>query len=424
MGIMDMDPQDGQIGGARLWRNGDYRVLWVGQTCSLVGSQSSWIAYPLLILALTGSPARAGIVSFASWVPYVLFQLPAGALVDRWHRKRTMVVCDAVRSAALASVVVALLGSWLSFWQLVLVAFVERTMSVLFAPAEKAALSRIVPRDQLAGAVAQNDARENLAGVIGPPLGGALFGIARLAPFALDAASYLVSLVMILALRTPLAPEPIIQRRPIRSEIGEGLRFVWRIPFLRASLLQAMGTNVTWSALVLTLIVIARDGGASSGQVGLMLAVFALGGLLGSVISGTILRLLHAPTVVIGSVWYWAALVSLMTLTTNPFVLGLIGGSALALSPAWNGAVVGLTMRLTPDRLQGRVAAVDALVSFGLRPFAMLAVGFILEAVGGQETIVLIALWTAVVAILSTASRGLREAPEIAERPVNAQPAR
>lgn len=237
-----------------------------------------------------------------------------------------------------------------------------------------------------------------------------------MAPFALDAASYLVSLVMILALRTALALEPITQRQRIRSEIGEGLRFVWRIPFLRASLLQAMGTNVTWSALVLILIVVAHDGGASSGQVGLMLAVFALGGLLGSVISGTILRRLQAPTIVIGSVWYWAALVSLMTLTTRPFVLGLIGGSALALSPAWNGAVVGLTMRLTPDRLQGRVAAVDALVSFGLRPFAMLAVGFILEGVGGQETIVLIALWTAVVAILSTASRGLRQAPEIAER--------
>src|SRR5437764_7472248 len=114
----------------------DYTLLWIGQTFSLIGSSSSWVAYPLLVLALTGSPARAGIVSFASWLPYVLFQLPAGALVDRWHRKRTMVVCDAVRSAALASVVVALIGGWLSFWQLVLVAFVGRTQSVVLAPAE------------------------------------------------------------------------------------------------------------------------------------------------------------------------------------------------------------------------------------------------------------------------------------------------
>jgi MFS family permease len=199
---------------------------------------------------------------------------------------------------------------------------------------------------------------------------------------------------------------------------------VWRIPFLRASLLQAMGTNVTWSALVLALIVVARDGGASSGQVGLMLAVFALGGVIGSVVSGSILRRAPAPLIVLGSVWCWAGLISLMALTTNPLLLGAIGGLALALAPAWNGAVVGLTMRLTPGRLQGRVAAVDGLLSFGLRPFAMLAVGFIIEAVGGQETVALIAAWTTAVAALSTASGALRQAPEVLERSGEAQPAR
>lgn len=121
--------------GVALYRNRDYALLWIGQTLSLVGSQTSWIAYPLLVLSLTGSATRAGVVGFASWIPYALFQLPAGALVDRWHRKRTMLICDGLRALALASIVVALPLGLLSFSQLVAVAFVERTLSIFFEPA-------------------------------------------------------------------------------------------------------------------------------------------------------------------------------------------------------------------------------------------------------------------------------------------------
>ena len=389
----------------------DYTLLWIGQTFSLIGSSSSWVAYPLLVLALTGSAAKAGIVSFASWLPYVVFQLPAGALVDRWHRKWTMAVCDALRAAALASVAVALALGQLVYWQLVIVAFVERTLTILFAPAETAALSRIVPPAQISAAVARNDARENTAGVVGPPLGGLLFGVARLAPFAVDAASYLVSLVTVLALRTPLAPEPVEKRTRLRQEVGEGVAFIWRIPFLRATALQAMGTNVTWSAAALALIVVARKHGASGGEVGAMLALFGLGGVAGSAASGPLLRTIKTPVLVIGSVWYWGGLVSLLVLTTNPFLLGAIAGAALFLAPAWNGAVVGFRIRVTPDRLQGRVHAVEALLSFGARPFAMLATGFLLDGLGGRSTLGIIAAYTIGIALLSTASPALRQMP-------------
>src|SRR5205085_2174134 len=211
----------------------------------------------------------------------------------------------------------------LVYWQLVTAAFVERTLAILSAPAETAALSRIVPPAQISAAVARNDARENTAGVVGPPLGGVLFGVARLAPFAVDAASYLVSLVTVLALRTPLAPEPVEKRTLLRQEVGEGVAFIWR----------------------------------------------------------------------------------------NPFLLGTIAGAALFLAPAWNGAVVGFRIRVTPDRLQGRVHAVEALLSFGARPFAMLATGFLLDGLGGRATLGLIAAYTIGIALLSTASPALRQMP-------------
>src|SRR5918996_5177477 len=90
-----------------LWKNRDYMLLWSGQTISIIGTHVSQIAFPLLVLALTHSPAQAGFVAAARSLPYLLFTLLAGALVDRWNRKVTMILCSAVSALALGSVVVA-----------------------------------------------------------------------------------------------------------------------------------------------------------------------------------------------------------------------------------------------------------------------------------------------------------------------------
>ena len=227
---------------APLRRNRDYLLLWGGQTASQIGSNSSALAYPLVALALTGSPARAGIVGAANWLPYVLFQLVAGALVDRWSRRTTMLVSNGLNALALGSLPLAYFLGDLSFWQLAAVAFLDRTLSTFFTPAETSALARVVPLNQLPEAVGRNDAREHLASILGPPLGGALFGLAIYAPFAADAASYGISFASTAALVTPLEPPPRTAMR-LRAELADGLRFVWRVPFLRASILGAPGTN-------------------------------------------------------------------------------------------------------------------------------------------------------------------------------------
>jgi MFS family permease len=394
-----------------LRRNRDYTLLWTGQTLSLIGTSSSALAYPLVALALTHSPARAGIVGAANWLPYALFQLAAGAYVDRWNRRTTMLVCDGLNALALASLVIAYPLGVLSFWQLVAVAFVDRTLSTFFAPAESAALARIVPPERLSEAVGRNDAREHLSTLLGPPLGGALFGVATYAPFAADAVSYGLSFGCVAAVRTPLAAAHV-ERRPLRAEIAAGLRFIWRVPFLRASLLQATGTNLTWSAVTLTLVLVTRAHGASGAEIGAMLALMGVGGLFGSAASRSLLARFSLPAIVVGSVWLWTAAIALLLTSTNAFVLGALVGAALFLAPTWNGAVVGATMRLTPDELRGRVAAGDALLSFGLRPLAFLGVGYLDETAGGRTTLATVAAWTLLIALLSTLSPSLRHAPE------------
>ena len=143
-----------------------------------------------------------------------------------------------------------------------------------------------------------------------------------------------------------------------------------------------------------------------------MFALLAVGGILGSIASPFLLRRVSPGHMVLGSVWWWGIVVSLLTLTTNPFVLGAGAGAALFTAPALNGTVVGLRIRLTPHRLQGRVQAVDALLSFALRPFGFLLTGYLLDWLGGRETIAVIGAWALLAAALTTLSPALRHPPD------------
>src|SRR5439155_1400637 len=209
-----------------LYRHRDFMILWTSQVLSTVGTRVSGIAYPLLVLALTQSPTQAGIVAFAQTLPFLLLFLPAGALVDRWDRRLVMLICEAGRGLALGSVAVAALLGSVTVAQLVIVAFVEGSLFVFFDLSEGAALPRLVHENQLPSAIAQNQARTQGADLVGQPLGGALFSVARAAPFLFDAVSYLVSLGTLLLIRTPLQGARPAAESDLRREIAEGLRTV------------------------------------------------------------------------------------------------------------------------------------------------------------------------------------------------------
>ena len=127
---------------ARLWRNGEFLRLWLGQTVSSVGSGIVKLAAPLLVLALTESSAMAGLVGGALTFPMVILGLPAGALVDRWDRRRVMIVCDVLRSLAVASVPLAWLLGTLSPWHLLAVALALGSAQSFYSIAQLAAAER------------------------------------------------------------------------------------------------------------------------------------------------------------------------------------------------------------------------------------------------------------------------------------------
>jgi MFS family permease len=394
-----------------LWRNRDFQLLWIGQAASALGSRASTIAYPLLVLALTGSPADAGIVGFAATIPYLVLQLPAGVLVDRVDRRRAMLACDAGRLVILAGVAAAVATGRSPLWLLVLTALSEGCLTVVFNLAELSAIQLLVPSEQLEPALAQNEARVRGAGLAGQPLGGFLFGLGRAVPFAGDAISYGVSLVTLAAIRRPMIAAEIEERRHPWTEMVEGLRWLWRQPFLRSTTLIVAASNGLFQAVTLAVIVVAKAHGASSAVVGIILAGWGVGGLAGAAGAAWLGRRLPAAAVVIGANWVWAALLPVVALVPEPLAIGAAGAGMAFVGPAWNVVLGSIEMRLTPAALLGRVQAVQMTAAFGAIPLGSLIGGFLLDWLGPEEAVWALAGCMLVVAVVATLTPSVRRPP-------------
>jgi predicted MFS family arabinose efflux permease len=396
---------------APLRRNRDFLLLWSGLVVSTLGSRISATAYPLLVLALTGSPADAGLVGFFAGLPYLVVQLPAGAFVDRVDRKQLMLACDAGRALALVSLVVALWLGELALPQIAVVAFLEGSLFVLFNLAETAAVRQVVPPEQLPQALGQNEARNRGAAMAGYPLGGFLFALGRSVPFLVDALSYLASIATLLLIRRPFQEERRAEeRRHLLREIGEGIAWLWRQPFLRTASLLVAGSNFLFQALVLVLIVIAQDNGASSTVIGVMLAGAGVGGVLGSLSAPWLQRRISGRVVVIGANWVWALFVAPIAFVGNPYVLGALFAAMAFVGPAWNVVIGAYQLTMTPEHLLGRVSSAELVLAYGAIPLGSLCAGLLLEGLGTTGTAIAIAAFMLVLAVLATASPAVRGA--------------
>ncbi|MEU2665525.1 MFS transporter [Micromonospora sp. AMSO12t] len=393
-----------------LRRNRDFQLFWIGSAISAFGSRASSIAYPLLVLALTGSAADAGIVGFAATLPYLLLQLPFGALADRSDRRRVLLVADASRGLVLAAVAAAVVLDWVSLPWLVLAAFVEGALTVLSGAAEPAAVRHLVHPDQFPNALAQQEARDRAAMLAGQPVGGALFAVGRAVPFVFDALSYLASLVALLLIRKPMQEprERVPRRPPFRSEILRGLTWLWRRPFFRNASLLVAGSNFLFQALTLVLIVRATQQGASPFMVGVILAGAGVGGVLGAAAAPRIRRALSLPAVILLTHWVWAVMLPVFAVLTEPVLVALLFAAVAFVGPVWNVAVVAARVAATPDELQGRVTTASKLASYGAIPLGSLVAGWVIEMTGATWTAVAISVAMVLLAVLATASPAIR----------------
>lgn len=394
-----------------LRRNRDFTLLWSGQVVSTVGTQVSALAFPLLVLGLTGSPRDAGLVGFARGLPFLLLFLPAGVYVDRWDRKLIMLISDAVRALALGSVALWLvLGRPPLAW-LAVVAFVEGTLFMFFQLSENAALPHVVAREHLPQAIARNQARQQGAKLAGAPLGGILYGISHLLPFAADAVSYAVSFVSLLFVRPTFQAPRARKERHLRREVTDGMRWLWGQRFMRTVTGLVTVSNFVHQALSLVLIVRARELGASPGLIGVMLAIGGVGAIAGAIVAPTVQRLVSPPRVVLGSLWIWVAQMLGIALAPSPLVIGVIAAAGFVTGPVFNTTVGSYTYALVPEEIYGRVSAAGGLFASGSVPLGALFAGFLLSAAGARPALLVLTAILLVLAILGSAARDLRSAP-------------
>jgi MFS family permease len=393
-----------------LWRNRDYMLLWTGQLVSQLGSGVSQIAYPLLILALTHSPAKAGIAGALYSLPYLVLSLPAGALVDRWDRKRVMILCDAGRCAALGSIPIAYVLGHLTLAQLYITTATEGSLFVLFNIAEVACLPRVVPGPQIPTASAQNEGGTVATLLVAPPLGGILFALARSIPFAVDAVSYAASVISLSLIETTFQGERTAQRRSLRTEIMEGVRWLWGQKLIRFMAFLTGGLNLTGAASFLPVIVIAQHQGASPAAIGLILSIGSVGGLLGAFLAPRIQRKFGFGQVIVSCVWLGALIYPLLIVAPHPVLLGVVMAGMFVTSPIYNAVQFGYRLQIIPDELQGRVNSVFRLIAFGFQPLGAALSGVLITAIGAQHTVAAFALVGVGLALATTANANVRNA--------------
>ena len=398
-----------------LRRNRDFVLLQTGQGLSTLGSQCSALAYPLLVLALTGSAAMAGLVGFARVVPYPMFGMVAGLIVDRYDRRKLMLLSDFVRTAALASLVIALGLGRLGLIQIVVVAFVEGVMFVLFNVAEIAALRSVVPTQQMATAAVGEQARLSVVESAGPPLGGLLFELGQALPFLFDACSYAFSTLSLLAIRSPFREEPSVKpSEGVSSRFTEGLRWLWGQRFLRACALLFAGTNFVFEALLLVLIIVASQHGLSGFGIGLLVA--GLGGctLVGAALATRLHSRLSMRALVLFLLWSQVTIAAFLV-QPRVYVLAAALVPFCLVTPAVNAAVIGYRVAVVPDQLTGRVNSIARTVALTASPLGPLVAGLLLASLSSRETVGLLLSVIVILALIATTSASVREAPSLDE---------
>jgi MFS family permease len=394
-----------------LLRNHDFTVLWLGQTISELGSRMSMFVFPLLAWALTHSAMWAAAAESAHILGMVATLLPAGVFADRTDRRRLMRTASAVGLVLYTSLVVAQLTVGISIGHLLVVAALTGAGAGLFAPAETSAVRTVVPDEHLSTALAQNQARQHIASLVGGPLGGALFSIARWVPFAVDAVTYAASWVLLGRIRTDLSAVESGPRPRMRHSLVEGFGFIVHRAFFRVLLVWSALVNLLVNALFFVAILRLLEGGFAPVQIGLVETSVGLFGVLGAVVAPWLIARTRTGTLTVVIAWSFVPLAVPMVFWNNPAVVAAALSAGLFLNPAGNAGIGAYRMALTPPDLQGRVQSTSQFTSMLTMPLSPLLAGSLLAGLGGATAIGALIALTALVALIPTLSTSVRSVP-------------
>jgi len=361
----------------------DFWVFWGGQSISNLGSSVTLFALPLLVYKLSGSALNLGISTAADMLPYLLFGLVLGAWMDRVDRKRWMILTDIGRALVVASIPVAFALGILTVWWIYAVGFIHSTLKIMFDTGEFAAIPSLVDRSDFVTANGRIQASYSGASVIGPFLAGVLVAVVPISTLMLvDAASFLISVVSLVAIRGSFNEEPseTTERRHILQDVKEGLGYVLRHPVLRNISIMMALVNFIGTTTYAQLVLFGQTQlGASYTQVAWLYTASSAGVVVMGLLAGTFRKRWSFSVVALGALmlsglltvvfsqmrWFWPALV----------VWGLAGGLGIL----FNINTSSLRQSIVPNHMLARVMSIASVLAWSAIPLGSVLGGFAIQ---------------------------------------------
>lgn len=360
-------------------------------TASVVSNLGDGIllgALPLLTAGLTRDPVAVSAVTAFTWLPWLLFSLPAGVIVDRVDRRRLMVAMDVVRALVVATLAAMVALDLATLPLLFGLAFAMGTAETLFDNGAQTILPALVPAASLARANGRLFAAEVTANqFVGPPLGSALFVAAAAVPFGIDAATFAVSGLLLATLPGSYRAGATADRKSLRHDIAAGLRWLWSHRVIRSFAIGAALLNVTFTAAASLLVLFAQDElGIGDSGFGVLLAAMAVGSTAGSLLAGGVVDRLGPRRAVLVAVTLMGVMLGAVATAPHPVITGALLAAVGFGQMVWNVVAVSYRQRVVPDGLLGRVNSVYRLIAFGSFPLGAVTGGLIAESAGLQST--------------------------------------
>lgn len=366
--------------GPRFWK------VWTAATASNIGDGIALAAMPLLAARLTREPLGVAATTIAVRLPWLVFGLFAGVIVDRTDRLRVMIGTDLGRAAAFAGIALIVATGDMTLTLLYVAVFGVGVLETLFDTAAMSMTPALVGPEQLERANARiNGAYIAANEFVGPPLGGALFAVAAALPFGVDAGTFALSVVILLTVRGVYRPRRP-QRSTVMADIRDGFGFVWKEPLIRAFAIGAGVINLGFTAAVAVLVLHAQDNlGLEEVGFGLLLATAAVGGIAGAQAAPRILEIFGRRRSVVASVAGLAAGLAIMGAAGSAWIAGIAYAAFGFSGEMWNIASVTYRQSVTPDRLLGRVMAGFRVIAYGAFPLGA-AVGGVVASLTTLRT--------------------------------------
>ena len=381
-----------------LLRQPGFLKLWIGQSVSVIGSQISGLAFPVLAVTyLHANELEMGLLNAADTSAFLVFGLLAGALVDRWVKRKVMLVADLVRMFAVAIIPVLWMLGVLNIYHLIVIGAILSIATVFFDVSYQSYIPILLPKEYIGVGNARLETSSQISGIAGPGIVGALLNIFK-APVLLifDAASFFISAVSLWFIKDREVPKPKEDRKPLKTEIAEGLKFVWNQKLLRAISFTTSTSNL-FGTVVGTMFALyllsPKNLNLSVASFGILMSIGSIGGLIGATVTPRLIKLVgEGPLVVwsavlMGSVqfliplaWYIPREWSLVLLAVQAFLT-----SFFALT--YNITQVTARQRLCPEHLLGRMNASIRFMVWGSMPIGALISGVLGTVFGVLPTI-------------------------------------